>query len=231
MKNTQLVLMRHGESTWNQLNQFTGWTDVKLSVQGKKEAKLAGKLLKKKKFIFDVAYTSLLKRAIHTLWIVLKKIDQSWITVKKNWRLNERHYGKLQGLNKKYISEKYGEKQVEKWRRDFKIIPPCINVQNHEIFCNDPKYKKLKKKNIPTAESLQSTLQRVIPYWEKKILLDLNKQKNVLIIAHGNSLRALIKYLSNIDDNEISNLHIPTGIPIVYTFNKTISREYTLLSN
>ncbi|ABJ90658.1 2,3-diphosphoglycerate-dependent phosphoglycerate mutase [Buchnera aphidicola] len=221
MKKKKIILMRHGESKWNKLNKFTGWQDIGLTKNGKKEAKLAAKLIKKNNFIFDIAYTSILKRAIYTLWIILKKTNQIWIPVYKSWKLNERNYGALEGLNKEKIKKKYGDEQVQLWRRSFTVCPPNLNISNkyHPIY--DIKYKKLKKHELPTSESLEMTFNRVIPFWEFKILPQLEKNKNILIVAHGNSLRALIKYLGNISDSDIIDLDISTGKPLVYEFSNT----------
>ncbi|CAL4321205.1 2,3-diphosphoglycerate-dependent phosphoglycerate mutase [Buchnera aphidicola] len=220
MKIIQVVLVRHGESEWNKLNNFTGWTDVNLSELGKQEAILCGKLLNKKNIYFDCAYTSFLKRAIHTLWKILKELDQAWIPVKKTWRLNERHYGKLQGLNKSEIAIKYGEQEVYQWRRSFEAIPPEMKITDNLTSCYDQRYQNLTKNEIPKSESLELTLKRVLPYWENIILPNIKNQKKILIVAHGNSLRALMKYLSNIDESVIPDLHIPTGVPIIYNFNQ-----------
>ncbi|WP_343183863.1 2,3-diphosphoglycerate-dependent phosphoglycerate mutase [Buchnera aphidicola (Ceratovacuna keduensis)] len=222
MKKIELVLIRHGESVWNKLNKFTGWKDIKLSKKGKKEANFAAELLLKKKFIFDIAFTSLLKRAICTTWIILKKIDRLWIPVHKSWRLNERHYGTLQGLNKQDVSLKYGKEKVQEWRRSYKIIPPKINFQDKDFPGKDPKYSQLEPSIIPRAESLKCTINRVLPYWNKFILPELKKKKKIIIIAHGNSLRALIKYLHHIDEKDILKLEIPTGRPIIYEFDNDI---------
>ncbi len=218
----KIVLVRHGESIWNKKNIFTGWTDVKLSKKGIKEAKNAGILLKKNNFIFNNAYTSYLKRAIHTLWIILYKLDLIWIKIKKNWKLNERHYGDLQGLNKNETSKKYGEKKVLEWRRSYTTKPPQINKKNKKFPGNEIKYKKLKKKNIPLGESLLDTYNRVIPYWKNKIIPKINNNSSTIIVAHGNSLRALIKYLDKISDKDIIKLNIPTGIPLVYEFKNNL---------
>ncbi|CAL4042790.1 2,3-bisphosphoglycerate-dependent phosphoglycerate mutase [Buchnera aphidicola (Takecallis arundicolens)] len=232
MKKNQLVLIRHGESTWNKLNQFTGWTDVNLSNQGKKEAKLAGKLLKDKNFIFDLCYTSVLKRAIHTLWLILFELEQVWLPIKKTWRLNERHYGDLQGLNKESIILKYGSDQVKKWRRSFTEIPPKIEKNKHSFTYHDRRYENLQKINIPTAESLELTLIRLIPFWEEYIFPNIKNGKKILIVAHGNSLRALVKYLSNLNNEEVCNLHIPTGVPMIYDFhNNKCLTKYSFLKN
>lgn len=226
MKIKKLVLIRHGESQWNLDNRFTGWCDIDLSKNGIKEAKKAGKLLKRKKIFFDIAYTSLLKRAIHTLWYILKELDQSWLEIKKSWKLNERHYGALQGANKDKIEEKYGKIQINKWRRGFHDMPPIL--KNQKNIKNNPQYLNI---NIPNSESLFLTLNRVIDYWEKNILKSLKKKKNILVVAHGNSLRALTKYLENLTEKEIYNVNIPTGIPIVYEFNRDIQiiNKYSLL--
>ncbi|WP_343182348.1 2,3-diphosphoglycerate-dependent phosphoglycerate mutase [Buchnera aphidicola] len=231
-KKNRLVLIRHGESLWNQLNQFTGWTDVQLSIKGKKEALAAGKLLKKKNFFFDYCYTSVLQRAIHTLWIVLKEINQSWLPVKKTWRLNERHYGKLQGLNKDSVIEKYGLENIQKWRRSFKEIPPKMTDLQKLVIRSDNRYVNLENSEIPNSESLELTLLRILPFWEKVIFPKIQNNKNILIVAHGNSLRALIKYLSKLDEKSVYNLSVPTGIPIIYNIdNSNISKEYKFLKN
>ncbi|VFP85908.1 2,3-bisphosphoglycerate-dependent phosphoglycerate mutase [Buchnera aphidicola (Cinara pseudotaxifoliae)] len=222
MKNKRIVLMRHGESQWNQLNKFTGWKDISLSGKGKQEAQYAAEALKKNKFIFDIAYTSVLKRAIHTLWIILKKLDYAWIPVYKSWKLNERNYGSLEGLNKDEVVSMYGYKQVQLWRRSFLGLPPKNNDSNIIDLRNDKKYKHLKKKNIPSSENLKMTYNRVIHFWKSNILPQIKNNKNIIIVAHGNSLRALIKYLSNIDDIEIEKLDISTGSPIIYEFSHDI---------
>ncbi len=214
----KIVLIRHGESLWNKKNIFTGWTDIKLSKKGIKEAKNAGILLKKNNFIFDYAYTSFLKRAIHTLWKILYALDLSWINITKSWKLNERHYGKLQGYNKNEISKIYGKKKVLEWRRSYKISPPKIKNNDKRYPGNEIKYKKLKHNEIPIGESLLDTFNRVIPYWKNNIKNKLKKKSTIIIVAHGNSLRALIKYLDKISDKKIINLNIPTGIPLIYEF-------------
>ncbi|QCI26001.1 2,3-diphosphoglycerate-dependent phosphoglycerate mutase [Buchnera aphidicola] len=232
MKKNQLILIRHGESTWNKLNQFTGWTDVKLSLQGIKEAISAGKLLKKKNFTFDICYTSVLKRAIHTLWLILYELEQVWLPVKKTWRLNERHYGDLQGLNKESIILKYGADQVQKWRRSFTEIPPRIEKNKHASVYYDRRYDNLEKNNIPVAESIKLTLQRLMPFWEEYIFPNIKSGKKILIVAHGNSLRALIQYLSDLNDQEVFDLHIPTGIPMIYNFsNDQCLKKYSFLKD
>lgn len=215
----KVVLMRHGESKWNQLNQFTGWKDIKLSKKGKEEAKNAAEILKKNHFDFDIAYTSVLKRAIHTLWILLDRLDHSWIPVYKSWRLNERHYGALEGLNKATTVKKYGKKQVLLWRRSFSISPPSLNILENYDLKHDRKYKALQEIDLPKSESLEMTFNRVIPFWKNTIVPQIKKNKNIIIVAHGNSLRALIKHLNKINDIEIANLNISTGSPIVYEFS------------
>ncbi|WP_343188911.1 2,3-diphosphoglycerate-dependent phosphoglycerate mutase [Buchnera aphidicola (Chaitoregma tattakana)] len=222
MKNVELVLIRHGESVWNKLNKFTGWIDVKLSEKGKKEAKNAAKLLLKKKFVFDIAFTSLLQRAIRTTWIILKKTKRLWIPVYKSWRLNERHYGSLQGLNKEDVALKYGKEKVQEWRRGYNTAPPKMSLEDENFPGKDPKYSHLEHNIIPRSESLKCTVNRVLPYWNKFILPELKKKKKIVIIAHGNSLRALIKYLHHIDGKDILKLDIPTGRPIIYEFNNDI---------
>ncbi|WP_343154578.1 2,3-diphosphoglycerate-dependent phosphoglycerate mutase [Buchnera aphidicola (Pseudoregma panicola)] len=222
MKKIELVLIRHGESVWNKLNKFTGWKDINLSEKGKKEANFAAELLLKKNFIFDMAFTSLLKRSICTAWIILKKIDRLWIPVHKSWRLNERHYGALQGLNKQDVSLKYGKEKVQEWRRSYKIMPPKISLKDKNFPGKDPKYYQLEPSMIPRSESLKCTINRVLPYWNKFILPELKKKKKIIIVAHGNSLRALIKYLHHIDEKDILKLEIPTGRPIIYEFDDEI---------
>lgn len=212
----KLVLVRHGESIWNRENLFTGWTDVDLSEKGIQEAKEAGEILKKEGYSFDVAYTSVLKRAIRTLWIILDELDQLWIPVYKSWRLNERHYGALQGLNKSEMAQKYGEDQVKIWRRSYDILPPLLNPDDKRYPGNDIKYSDVPGEYLPLAESLKSTVERFIPYWEENIVPQIRQGKKVIISAHGNSLRALIKHLDQISDEEIVGLNIPTGIPLVY---------------
>ncbi|WDI78953.1 2,3-diphosphoglycerate-dependent phosphoglycerate mutase [Candidatus Purcelliella pentastirinorum] len=228
-KNKKIILIRHGESIWNKENKFTGWQDIDLSENGIIEAKKAGNLLKKKKYFLDVAYTSMLTRAIHTLWIILKILNQVWLPVYKTWRLNERHYGNLEGMNKDEIKKKYGIKQVHSWRRSLNVSPPKMNEKDKRFFTNDIRYKNLKKKYIPNGESLSSTIKRIIPYWEKNIINQLKKSKCIIIVAHGNSLRSLIKYINNLNENQISELNIPTGVPIIYEFsdkNQLIKNYY-----
>jgi 2,3-bisphosphoglycerate-dependent phosphoglycerate mutase len=211
-----LVLLRHGESTWNKENRFTGWTDVDLSDRGRDEAREAGRLLKEGGYTFDLAYTSLLKRAIRTLWITLDGLNQMWLPVVKDWRLNERHYGALQGLNKAETAEKHGEAQVKIWRRSYDIPPPPLTRDDERFPGHDPRYVGLSPGEVPTTESLKETVDRFLPYWHGTIAPSIHAGKKVLIAAHGNSLRALVKYLDNISNEEIVELNIPTGIPLVY---------------
>jgi 2,3-bisphosphoglycerate-dependent phosphoglycerate mutase len=212
----RLVLLRHGESAWNLENRFTGWTDVDLTEQGIREAHEAGRLLKGGGYVFDLAYTSVLKRAIRTLWITLDEMDLMWIPVTLSWRLNERHYGALQGLNKKDTAEKFGMEQVHVWRRSYDIPPPALDESDERFPGRDPRYAGLKLEEVPRTESLKNTLERVLPYWHGVIVPDLRGGKKVLIAAHGNSMRALVKYLDKIPDEVITELNIPTGIPLVY---------------
>ena len=216
---TKLVLVRHGESTWNKENRFTGWTDVDLSEKGREEAKKAGKVLKADGYDFDLAYTSVLKRAIRTLWYIMDEMDLMWIPVIRDWRLNERHYGALQGLNKAETAAKHGEKQVKIWRRSYDIQPPALEESDERFPGHDPKYRSLSDKELPRTECLKDTVARFLPLWKNEISADIKSGKKVLIVAHGNSLRALVKYLDNIPDEEIVGLNIPTGIPLVYELN------------
>ena len=230
----RLVLVRHGESIWNLENRFTGWTDVELSQNGINEAKTAGKLLSEKGFQFDIAYTSYLKRAIHTLWFILDKLDQSWLPVIKTWHLNERHYGALQGLNKAETAEQYGDIQVQEWRRGFDICPPKLSIDDQRYPGNDLKYKNLTKDELPLGESLKNTIDRFLPYCHQKIFPEIQSGKHVLISAHGNTLRALVKYLDNISDENISSLNIPTGTPLVYELDnnlKPINKYYIKIAD
>lgn len=217
-----MVLLRHGESTWNKDNRFTGWTDVDLSEGGIAEAKKAGQILKEKGYQFDVAFTSVLKRAIRTLWIVLDEMDLMWIPVFRSWRLNERHYGGLQGLNKAEMAAKYGEKQVLIWRRSYAIPPPLLDENDARHPRYDPRYKDLDEKDIPATECLKDTVNRFLPYWHEVLAPTIKSGKKVIIVAHGNSLRALVKYLDNISDEDIVELNIPTGIPLVYELNEDL---------
>lgn len=218
----KVVLLRHGESTWNQENRFTGWTDVDLSEKGIKEAHNAGQTLKKDGYTFDVAYTSVLKRAIRTLWITMDEMDLMWIPVIRDWRLNERHYGALQGLNKAETAKKYGDEQVLIWRRSYDTQPPALENTDERFPGNDPRYRELSEKELPLTECLKDTVARFVPYWENTIAPSIKQGKKVLIAAHGNSLRALVKYLDNIPEDEIVGLNIPTGVPLVYELDDNL---------
>ena len=217
----RIVLVRHGQSIWNLENRFTGWTDVDLSKNGIVEAKEAGKILKDNNYTFDVAFTSILKRAEHTLDIILKELDIN-INIYKDWHLNERHYGALQGLNKSETADKYGDAQVKLWRRSYSTRPPELTVGDERYPGNDLKYKDLSIDELPLAESLEDTYKRVIPYWKKEILPLLESDKKILVVAHGNSLRSIVKYLDNLSDEEIINIEIPTGKPLVYEFDEEL---------
>lgn len=225
----KLVLLRHGESVWNKENRFTGWTDVDLSENGVKEAENAGKLLKDKGYTFDVSFTSILKRANRTLEIVLKEMNLN-IPVYYSYRLNERHYGALQGLNIDEMRKKFGEEQVHIWRRSYDVRPPELSKDDERYPGNDPKYKDLTPEELPLTECLKDTLERVLPYYNNEIKKHLEKKENVLVVAHGNSLRSIIKYLENVSDEDIMNVEIPTGIPYVYELddNLTIKEKYFL---
>ena len=212
----KLVLLRHGESQWNLENRFTGWTDVDLTPKGELEAKSAGVVLKENSFHFDFVYTSVLKRAIRTMEICLSEMKINNIAIEYSWRLNERHYGALQGLNKSETAEKYGDEQVLKWRRSYDIPPPALEESDERWSGNDPNYSKIDQNNIPLSECLEDTVNRFLPYWDKTIKPSIQNGKRVLIVAHGNSLRSLVKHLDNISDNDIISLNIPTGIPLVY---------------
>ncbi len=211
-----LVLLRHGESTWNKENRFTGWTDVDLSERGREEAHEAGRLLRESGFVFDIAFTSVLKRAIRTCWAALDELDRLWIPVEKHWRLNERHYGALQGLNKAETAAKHGEAQTKIWRRSYDIPPPPLEVSDPRHSSHDPRYASLAPDEIPSTESLKDVVARFLPYWHGTIAPAILSGRRVLITAHGNSLRALVKYLDQISDADIVELNIPTGIPLVY---------------
>ena len=219
----KIVLVRHGESKWNLANKFTGWTDVDLSEQGVKEAEEAGKLLKEEGYSFDLAYTSYLKRATKTLNIILDIMDLHWIPVIKSWKLNERHYGALQGLNKAETAEKEGAEQVHIWRRSFDTPPPALDKDDERYPGKEQKYVDLTKDQLPTAESLKMTIERVMPYWENEIAPKIEEGKKIIISAHGNSLRALVKHLDGISDDDISSLNIPTGRPLVYEFDQEMN--------
>lgn len=229
MKDITLVLLRHGESIWNKENLFTGWTDVELSDTGKAEARLAGKLLKKDNYNFDICYTSYLKRAIHTLNLALEEMDREWLPVIKTWKLNERHYGALQGLNKSETAEKYGEEQVKIWRRSFDVQPPALTPEDERFPARQEPYRKIPADQLPLAESLKDTIARVVPYFEEEIKPKLLTGERVLIAAHGNSLRALVMYLERLSQQEIVELNLPTGVPLVYRLGDDLSvkgKEY-----
>jgi 2,3-bisphosphoglycerate-dependent phosphoglycerate mutase len=217
-----LVLLRHGESTWNLENRFTGWADVDLTDKGRAEAKEAGRLLKEGGYVFDVAYVSLLKRAIRTLWIALDGLDQMWLPTHGTWRLNERHYGALQGLNKSETAAKFGEEQVLVWRRSFEVPPPALTEDSEHYPGHDPRYAGVDRKDLPKAESLKDTIARFLPYWEGTIAPDIRAGKRVVIAAHGNSLRALVKHLDRMSEEAVLALNIPTGIPLVYELDDTL---------
>ncbi|AFP84649.1 2,3-diphosphoglycerate-dependent phosphoglycerate mutase [secondary endosymbiont of Ctenarytaina eucalypti] len=219
---TKLVLIRHGESQWNNENRFTGWTDIDLSEKGRIEAKQAGQLLKKEGYMFDFAYTSVLKRAIHTLWIILDELDQVWLPVEKSWRLNERHYGALQGLNKTEIAEIYGDEQVKQWRRGFSTMPPALTRDDPRFPGCDARYANLTFAELPTTESLALTIDRVMPDWQEKILPRMQNGERVIISTHGNSMRAMGGFLNNFSEEEILELNIPTGVPLVYEFDENM---------
>ncbi len=218
----KVVLLRHGESTWNKENRFTGWTDVDLSEKGREEAKKAGIVLKKEGLVFDVAFTSVLKRAIRTLWMALEEMDLMWIPVYNSWRLNERHYGALQGLNKSETAEKFGEEQVLIWRRSYDVPPPKLEPDDSRSAKGDPRYSDMDPKDIPLTECLKDTVTRFLPYWHDTIAPTVKSGKRVIVAAHGNSLRALVKYLDNVSDGEIVGLNIPTGMPLVYELDKDL---------
>jgi 2,3-bisphosphoglycerate-dependent phosphoglycerate mutase len=226
----KLVLLRHGESTWNKENRFTGWTDVGLTDKGTSEALEAGKLLRNEGFVFDVAFTSVLKRAIKTLWLVLEEMDLMWIPVHNHWRLNERHYGALQGLNKAETAEKHGMEQVKIWRRSYDIPPPMLKKDDERYPGKDPRYADLRPEEIPLTESLKDTVARFLPSWEGSIAPVVRSEKRVIIAAHGNSIRALVKYLDNVPESVIVGLNIPTGIPLVYELKEDLTpiRSYYL---
>ncbi|MBQ7460460.1 MAG: 2,3-diphosphoglycerate-dependent phosphoglycerate mutase [Oscillospiraceae bacterium] len=217
---TKLVLVRHGESEWNKLNLFTGWTDVELSDKGREEAKAAGRVLKENGYDFDICYTSYLKRAIHTLNIALDEMDRAWLPVVKSWKLNERHYGALQGLNKAETAEKYGEDQVKIWRRSFDVKPPALDENDERSATKQAMFRDVPKELLPANESLETTVERVVPYFEEVIKKDMEAGKRVIIAAHGNSLRALVKYFDNLSSDEIIGVNIPTGTPLVYEFDE-----------
>jgi 2,3-bisphosphoglycerate-dependent phosphoglycerate mutase len=218
----KLVLLRHGESIWNKEDKFTGWTDIDLSDRGIAEAKEAGKTLREEGYVFDAAFTSVLKRAIRTLWLVMDEMDLMWIPVHRSWRLNERHYGALQGLNKVEMSAKVGEEQVHIWRRSYDIRPPSLERTDARYPGKDPKYRGLSENELPLAESLKDTIARFMPYWHDTLAPELRSGKHVIVSAHGNSLRALVKYLDGITDSDVVNVNIPTGIPLVYELDERL---------
>lgn len=229
MKDMTLVLLRHGESLWNKENLFTGWTDVDLSDTGKEEAKQAGRMLKEENYDFDICYTSYLKRAIHTLNLALEEMDRDWLPVVKSWKLNERHYGSLQGLNKSETAEKYGEAQVKIWRRSFDVQPPALSIGDERCPAGQAPYRGISPEQLPLAESLKDTIARVIPYFESEIAPKILIGERVLIAAHGNSLRALVMYLEHITPEKIVELNLPTGVPLIYHLGeglKVKSKEY-----
>lgn len=225
----KLVLVRHGQSTWNLENRFTGWTDVGLTDLGREEAHEAGKLLREDGYVFDVAYTSVLRRAIQTLWIILEEMNLEWIPETKAWQLNERHYGSLQGLNKAEMAEKFGEAQVKIWRRSYDVPPPALELDDERHPRFDPRYASLTPEQLPATESLKITLERVLPYWHSTLTPAIKSGQRVVIAAHGNSIRALVKYLDDISEAEITELNIPTGLPLVYELDaelKPITHYY-----
>ena len=225
----RIVLLRHGESDWNKENRFTGWTDVDLSAKGVEEANEAGRTLAREGFAFDLAFTSVLKRAIRTLWITLDVMDRMWIPVIRHWRLNERHYGALQGLNKAETAAKFGDAQVKLWRRSYATPPPALEASDPRYPGHDPRYRELSAKDLPLTECLADTVTRVLPYWDGVIVPEIRAGKQILVAAHGNSLRALVKHLDGISDDDIVELNIPTGMPLVYTLDdamKPIDRRY-----
>jgi len=226
----KLVLLRHGESVWNKENRFTGWTDVDLTEQGRVEAAEAGRTLKTESYVFDLAHTSVLKRAIRTLWIVLDEMDLMWIPELRSWRLNERHYGALQGLDKAETAERHGMEQVNLWRRSYDVPPPPLSPDDERHPARDPRYRDVPASELPLTESLKDTVARFLPYWNGTIAPDVASGKRVLVTAHGNSLRALVKYLDRLSDEEVLELNIPTGIPLVYELHDDLTpiRRYYL---
>ena len=218
----KLVFLRHGQSDWNLENRFTGWTDVGLTEQGVEEAHNSGKLLREGGYVFDVAYTSVLRRAIKTLWIVLEELGQEWLPVTRAWQLNERHYGALQGLNKAETAEKFGEAQVKIWRRSYDTPPPALELTDERHPRFDPRYASLTPEQLPATESLKITLERVLPYWHGTVAPAIKSGKRLLVVAHGNSIRALVKYLDNISESDITELNIPTGVPLVYELDEAL---------
>lgn len=226
----KVVLIRHGQSTWNNENKFTGWTDVDLTEQGEKEAAEAGKLLKEKGFSFDKAYTSYLKRAVKTLNIILDEMDLDWIPVEKTWRLNEKHYGMLQGLNKSETAVKYGDEQVLIWRRSYDVPPTALEADDERSPLVDDRYRKIDRKDLPLTESLKETVDRILPYWDSEILASLKDNNEIIVAAHGNSLRGIVKHLKGISEEDIISFNMPTGIPYVFEFNDKLEvvKDYFL---
>jgi len=219
----RVVLLRHGESTWNRENRFTGWTDVDLSDKGLDEARSAGRMMKAAGFAFDYAYTSVLKRAIRTCFLALDELDRLWIPMERSWRLNERHYGALQGLNKAETAARHGDAQVKIWRRSYDIAPPALEADDPRLPTHDPRYASLKPSEIPRTESLKDTVARFLPYWHETIAPTIRSGRSVLITAHGNSLRALVKFLDHVSDADIVELNIPTGVPLVYELDNQLN--------
>lgn len=224
-----LVMVRHGESTWNQENRFTGWTDVDLTELGMQQARQAGRALKQAGYDFDLALTSVLNRAIRTLWLMQEELDRMWLPVLHSWRLNERHYGGLQGLNKAEMARQYGDEQVLRWRRSYDIAPPPLTAQDWEQFRSDPRYARLAPEELPYCESLKDTIARVLPFWRESMAPAIQRGRRLLVSAHGNSMRALVKYLENVSDDDIVGVNIPNGIPLIYTLDESlhpIRRQY-----
>lgn len=226
----KLVLIRHGESTWNRENRFTGWTDVDLNEKGLGEAKAAGQLLKKEGYSFDRSFVSVLKRALKTNWMILDELDQLWIPIERSWRLNERHYGSLQGLNKAETAAKFGDEQVLVWRRSYDVPPPALEKSDERFPGHDPRYKDVPAADLPLTECLKDTVDRVLPYWHEEIAPSVSRGEKVLVTAHGNTLRAMVKYLDNLSEEEVLALNIPTGIPLVYELDENLKpiRHYYL---
>ena len=226
----KIILLRHGQSTWNKENRFTGWTDVALTEQGRQEARQAGRLIKEQGLVFSKAFTSYLSRAVQTLHLVLEELDQEWIEVQKTWRLNEKHYGILQGLNKAETTAKYGANQVKKWRGGYDCAPPALDPDDTRNPYFDVRYQNVPLAYLPRTESLKDTVERILPYWQERIFPLLEREQNLLVVAHGNSLRAILKHVKNISDEEITELNLPTGIPYVLEFDNTLylTRDYFL---
>ena len=226
----KLVLIRHGESTWNQENPFTGWTDVDLNTKGLSEAKAAGELLKHEGYTFDRAYVSVLKRALRTLWMILDELDELWIPVERSWKLNERHYGSLQGLNKGETAAKFGDDQVKVWRRSYDVPPPALEKSDERWPGHDPRYKDVPKAELPVTECLKDTVERVVPYWINEVAPAVKRGEKVLVTAHGNTLRAMVMYLDNLSEEQVLSLNIPTGVPLVYELDESLKpiRSYYL---